>query len=211
MYDPYWNMWGKKKPFPCRTMPRTCTPLSVTAVQILIILSLVNGKGLWRSHTGTLIHHAWASLSGGKCAYMEVTHHFIKETVECLGVLSMGMLLKSILKSEKKLCLLSAEVKCCAFLIIGPLFWQSVMLLIATVCSLPEIDRSESKIDHYVLIHKLLQNRPGRLCILQSQTKLQAVVLRHVSRFIGPVLSHGWVCNSSVPVGHLSPVLMQKS
>lgn len=85
------------------------------------------------------------------------------------------------------------------------------MLLIATVCSLPEIDRSESKIDHYVLIHKLLQNRPGRLCILQSQTKLQAVVLRHVSRFIGPVLSHGWVCNSSVPVGHLSPVLMQKS
>lgn len=76
---------GEKKPFPCRTMTCTCTPLSVTAVQILIIPSLVNGNGLWRSRTGTLIHHARASLSGGKCAYVEVTHHFIKETVECLG------------------------------------------------------------------------------------------------------------------------------
>lgn len=85
------------------------------------------------------------------------------------------------------------------------------MLLIATVCSLPEIDRSESKIDRYVLIHKLLEKHPGRLCKSQSQTKLQAAVLRHFSRFMWPLLSHGWVCNSSVLVRHLSPVLMQKS
>lgn len=46
------------------------------------------------------------------------------------------------------------------------------MLLIATVCLLPEIDLSESKIDHHVLIQKLLENHPGTLCKLQSQTKL---------------------------------------
>lgn len=48
-------------------------------------------------------------------------------------------------------------------------------LLMATVCSSPEIDHSESKIDHYVLIHPLLEKHPGRLCKLQFQKSLLAV------------------------------------
>lgn len=95
-------------------------------------------------------------------------------------------------------------MKCCDFLIITAFVWGTVKLLIATVCSLPEIDRCVSKIDHYILICKLLEKHPGRLCSLKQSFKLFPALFS-MARF-----SHGWVSNASGLVRHLSAVLIEK-